>query len=786
MPRLSNGLRVEWISDPQATRAAALLQVDAGSHHEPDAWPGLAHLLEHLLFAGSRRFTGPQRLMSCLPAQGGRLNATTQGSNTACFFECAPCQLADALARLSDMLAAPLLAEDAIRQEIATLDAECQLLSSHQETLCEAALSAAFQPHPWQRFQVGNARHFGSNITALRAALQQFHRHACCAPRMTLWLHGPQTPDELWQLAQRYGGIFAGESGAPVTLPALRFTSPRDIALQLPGAPRLRLSYLLDGTLRGELTLLRQLLLDEAPGGLMAALRAEDRVDDVRLLLAYRSPAQTVVSIELTLTDAGQAAPVEGRVHHWLRQLERLSPAQRQHYARLADRHFARLAPMDQLRERAFGFPPIQDTPLDFDALLAALHPTRLSRLCVTGHPLPPRSAQGFMLHFQAQAMPAVTPCQHLDAHRFSPRPATPPPPRLPAAQAALDHQPGEEQPILLLSPHHALPMRLGEILRVSLRSLAASCAHQHGELRVGCHQGLWLIQLSAPPALMVHTLAELIARLQAFPPQVIAQGERAWQRQQQARREGIAVRALLDALPEWLLAADDPAPLSALPPGAWQATLEGGDAALHQQLAQLLSAFSGSTAPTARSVPPSTGPQRRQVVTTDSTDAALVRFCPLPEARADTLAAWQLLALCYQPVFFQRLRVEQNIGYVVSCRFQSVAGQPGIVFALQSPTLSAAELGQCIDDFLQQMPQQLAAVSAPQLASLQAALSASLHEHGQDALARSLARWQQRQSVAPALTEEAIAGLDRARLLHGHQQLCQQRQRWWQISNQH
>ena len=227
MPRLSNGLRVERVSDPQATRAAALLQVDVGSHQEPDAWPGLAHLLEHLLFAGSCRFSGAQRLMSWLPAQGGRLNATTLGSSTAYFFECAPSQLAEALARLSDMLAAPLLAEDAIRQEIATLDAECQLLGSHQETLCEAALSSAFQPHPWQRFQAGNARHFGSDIAALRTALQQFHQRYYRAPHMTLWLHGPQSDDELWQLAQHHGGALVSEALARRRCPRCAVSAAR-------------------------------------------------------------------------------------------------------------------------------------------------------------------------------------------------------------------------------------------------------------------------------------------------------------------------------------------------------------------------------------------------------------------------------------------------------------------------------------------------------------------------------------------------------------------------------
>ncbi|PPS59240.1 hypothetical protein CRX72_16845 [Pantoea sp. BRM17] len=55
--------------------------------HEPDRWPGLAHLLEHLLFCDSARFSGSQRLMPWVQQQGGEVNATTQLSRSAWFFQ---------------------------------------------------------------------------------------------------------------------------------------------------------------------------------------------------------------------------------------------------------------------------------------------------------------------------------------------------------------------------------------------------------------------------------------------------------------------------------------------------------------------------------------------------------------------------------------------------------------------------------------------------------------------------------------------------------------------------
>ena len=42
---LPGGLQATLVHQPQADRAAALVRVAAGSHHEPARFPGLAHLL---------------------------------------------------------------------------------------------------------------------------------------------------------------------------------------------------------------------------------------------------------------------------------------------------------------------------------------------------------------------------------------------------------------------------------------------------------------------------------------------------------------------------------------------------------------------------------------------------------------------------------------------------------------------------------------------------------------------------------------------------------------------
>nr|WP_232012421.1 insulinase family protein [Cedecea lapagei] len=76
--------------------------------NEDDEWPGLAHLMEHLLFCGSEGFSAREGLMSWVPAQGGQLNATTRLNRSAFFFQVPPPTLEAGLHRLCDMLASPL------------------------------------------------------------------------------------------------------------------------------------------------------------------------------------------------------------------------------------------------------------------------------------------------------------------------------------------------------------------------------------------------------------------------------------------------------------------------------------------------------------------------------------------------------------------------------------------------------------------------------------------------------------------------------------------------------
>ena len=56
---LDNGLGALVVSDQDADKAAAALDVNVGRGSDPEGRPGLAHFLGHMLFLGTGKFRTP-------------------------------------------------------------------------------------------------------------------------------------------------------------------------------------------------------------------------------------------------------------------------------------------------------------------------------------------------------------------------------------------------------------------------------------------------------------------------------------------------------------------------------------------------------------------------------------------------------------------------------------------------------------------------------------------------------------------------------------------------------
>jgi len=695
--RLDNGVEITLVHQPDARQAAALWRVDAGSLHEPDGWPGLAHLLEHMLFRGSASFPDAQRLMSWVPAQGGRLNASTRLAQTAYFFEVPAEQLEPGLLRLTDMLVAPQLNPGDVMSEVGVIDAEYRLLQQDAEKRREAALLKAMcRDGRLARFRIGNRASFGDDAALLHEALRAFHQQHYHAKGLQLWLQGPQSLDTLEALARCSAALLPpAVQSVPLMMQPL---VGRHQALHQPGETTLILSFLLPAATRDALRQLETLLLDETAGGLMASLRQHNLVTATTLAADSLDASSLWVRITFTLRDETvSAAQVETLFFRWLQAVGELSEAQCKALQVFARQTFEQLSPLEALRARAFGLPPPHEE--NWALLLAALSPQTLTRLWaapdVAGTAC---ESQGFSLTLA----PLTTADDYATDAVFTPfpSPAQPTLPPLPSRAVPLTHLPPGGEISLRLRPAPTTPFsdEDGWILVSRLRGLSARAARQGGQLTLAREHGIWQLHLRGDALLMQAMLAGINHHLSAADDNAVVQGRLALARAQATEMQSSAVRRLLSQLPRELQAA-----VANPSQHAWQALLMGGDAQLHHALSRLLSEF---IFPIVASAPAPALPAVGQhfFLPTQGDEKALLLFLP---ADGSEPAGLQALVQRYQPLFFHRMRVERNLGYVAECQWYRCADTEGVLVAMQSPDIAPDELFSEVQRFFADQAQQ-------------------------------------------------------------------------------
>jgi secreted Zn-dependent insulinase-like peptidase len=103
---------------------------------------------------------------------------------------------------------------------------------------------------------------------------------------------------------------------------------------------------------------------------------------------------------------------------------------------------------------------------------------------------------------------------------------------------------------------------------------------------------------------------------------------------------------------------------------------------------------------------PPLQAPGKRwQEEASETSEDSVLMFYPAPSTLIEDEAIWRLFAQLVQAPFYQRLRVELQLGYAVFSGFRQIAGQSGLLFGVQSPSASAAQLVEHIECFLETLP---------------------------------------------------------------------------------
>ncbi|MEY4640157.1 MAG: hypothetical protein RLZZ227_151 [Pseudomonadota bacterium] len=312
---LANGMKVLLVSDSEADKAAASVDVNAGSNSDPEAFEGLAHFLEHMLFLGTTPFPEAGEYQQYIAAHGGSHNAYTSYENTNYFFDIDQAYFEPALDRFAQFFISPLFTAEYVDRERNAVHSEYQSGLQDDGRRGYSALKAILNPaHPLTGFSVGSLETLQDhNGLTLREALLAHYDRYYSANLMTVALYGPQALDELEAYARQYfapivdrqrtAPLSAEPLFTPGTLPALLSLQPvrdsRALTYTFP-IPQMREYYK-----SKPLSYLGHILGHEGEGSLLSLLRTKGWANGLSAGGGLSYPDVSTFTVSVALTEAG-------------------------------------------------------------------------------------------------------------------------------------------------------------------------------------------------------------------------------------------------------------------------------------------------------------------------------------------------------------------------------------------------------------------------------------------------------------------------------------------------
>jgi zinc protease len=153
---LDNGLQVIVQEDHRAPIVVSQVWYRAGSMDEFNGTTGVAHMLEHMMFKGTKEVPEGQ-FSKLIAAAGGRENAFTNTDETVYFEQLQKDQLALALRLEADRMHNLLLNDESFAKENKVVMEERRMRTDDQPQalVYENMMSVAFQAHPYRRPVIG-------------------------------------------------------------------------------------------------------------------------------------------------------------------------------------------------------------------------------------------------------------------------------------------------------------------------------------------------------------------------------------------------------------------------------------------------------------------------------------------------------------------------------------------------------------------------------------------------------------------------------------------------------
>lgn len=204
--KLDNGFTVIVKPDRRAPTAVHMLWVRAGAMEEVDGTTGVAHVLEHMMFKGTREVKAGE-FSRRVAALGGRENAFTNRDTTGYYQQIPAARLEEVMKLEADRFARNQWPDEEFKREVEVVKEERRLRTedSPRGLLWESLGAAVFQASPYRRPVVG----WMSDLEALTAQdVREFHRQWYVPGNAVVVVAGDVDPAQVRRLAEKhYGSI---------------------------------------------------------------------------------------------------------------------------------------------------------------------------------------------------------------------------------------------------------------------------------------------------------------------------------------------------------------------------------------------------------------------------------------------------------------------------------------------------------------------------------------------------------------------------------------------------
>jgi zinc protease len=201
---LDNGMRVIVQEDRRAPVMVSQVWYRAGAMDEFNGTTGVAHVLEHMMFKGTRDVP-PGEFSKRIAAAGGRENAFTSRDYTAYFQQMQKDRLELSMQLEADRMTNLVISDELFAKEIQVVMEERRLRTDDQpqSVVYERLMATAYQAHPYRRPIIGWMGDL-QNMTAQDA--RDWYARWYSPNNATLVVAGDVESDEVIALARKHFG----------------------------------------------------------------------------------------------------------------------------------------------------------------------------------------------------------------------------------------------------------------------------------------------------------------------------------------------------------------------------------------------------------------------------------------------------------------------------------------------------------------------------------------------------------------------------------------------------